>query len=41
MLFDYRLNNISIYQGRTLKSSSGKSGSLEETAEAVSMKNWI
>jgi dehydrogenase/reductase SDR family protein 1 len=35
MLFDYRLNNISIYQGRTLKSSSGKSGSLEETAEAI------
>jgi hypothetical protein len=28
-----------MYQGRTLKSSNGKSGSLEETAEAVSVND--
>jgi hypothetical protein len=39
MLFYYPLNNI--HQGRTLTSSNGKSGSLEETAEAVSINNLI
>ncbi len=39
MLLSYFLNNI--YQGRTLKPSSGKIGSLEETAEAVSINSLI